>query len=227
MQACVSMLAPRLSPLSRGRGPFRAGGADAAGGGRRALSWIVLVYGALGALGALVAIVCGRDPLTTTAWLPIEGPLAACLSLALGVGAAVVTILATRTMVARIAWARQLHKDLRPVVHGADDTVILLTAFASGVGEELFFRGLLVPVAGVWISSAAFGLLHQVRGRARWAWAAWAGIMGLVFAMVFVLTGHLEGAIASHVIINTVNLRFLRDSVPLPKVRALGGLLGR
>jgi hypothetical protein len=187
----------------------------------------MLAYGALGGLGGLIAMACGRDPLVTTPWLPIEGPFAALVSVALGMTIAALTVAATRTMVARAAWARELHSDLRPVVHGADDTVILLTAIASGVGEELFFRGLLVPVVGAWVSSAAFGLLHQVRGRARWAWAAWAAIMGMVFAGLFELTGHLEGAIVAHVIINTVNLRFLRDSEPAPKVRSLGGLLGR
>ena len=214
------MLAAQLSPFARGR----AGTAPVG----RTVAWVALAYGTLGAFGAIAALALGNDPLTTEPWLPVDGAFAACLSLGLGLGVAVATIAATRAMVARFSWARQLHGDLRPVVQGADNTMILMTAIASGVGEEIFFRGLLVPWLGVWISSLAFGLLHQVRGRARWAWAAWAAIMGVLFALLFVLTGHLEGAILAHVVINTANLRFLRDHMgPAPKARALGGLLGR
>ncbi len=208
------------SASARNALPARSGG--------RALAWVMLAYGTLGAVGAFVALALGHDPWATTAWLPVEGAFAAGVSVGLGLAVAAVTVAATRSMVARAAWARELHADLRPVVHGADDAVIFLTAMASGVGEELFFRGMLVPLVGAWLSAAAFGLLHQVRGRARWAWAAWAAIMGMVFAAIFQLTGHLEGAIVAHVAINTANLRFLRDSEPSPKSRpALGGLLGR
>jgi membrane protease YdiL (CAAX protease family) len=201
-----------------------------AAGGRRASSWAILAYAMLGAFGAFGAIATGHDPFTTRAWLPFEGFFASSLSILLGFGVAALTIAATRTMVARAAWARELHGDLRSVVQGADDAAIVVSAIASGVAEELFFRGLLVPVVGVWVSSIAFGLVHQVRGRARWAWAVWAGIMGLVFAAVFELTGHLEGAIVAHVVINTANLRFLRDSrlgvvAVSGRPRRVGGLL--
>ena len=103
----------------------------------------------------------------------------------------------------------------------------MVMALASGVGEELFFRGCLTPLVGVFLSSAAFGVLHQVRGRARWAWAGWATVMGLAFATIYELTGHLVGPILAHVTINLVNLRYLRDHDPEAKPRTLGGLLAR
>jgi uncharacterized protein len=116
------------------------------------------------------------------------------------------------------------------MVHGVGDGPIVLMALASGVGEELFFRGWLTPLVGVTLSSVAFGLLHQVRGRARWAWAGWATLMGVTFATLYELTGHLAGPILAHVTINLVNLRYLRDNPPSDpgaKAKTLGGLLAR
>jgi hypothetical protein len=124
------------------------------------------------------------------------------------------TVLVSRMLTRRAKWARALHAALRPAVRDVDGGTIAVMALASGVGEELFFRGLLVPVVGVVVSSVAFGLLHQVRGPARWAWAAWAFAMGVLFALVFVITGSLVGAIVAHVAINGANLRFIRDVDP-------------
>ena len=138
-----------------------------------------------------------------------------------------ITIASSRALVRRAAWARSLHEALRPAVQGAGDGWLVAVAMASAVGEELLFRGLLVPVLGILASSALFGALHQVRGPARWGWIAWATVMGLLFGLLFAATGSLAGPLAAHVAINAANLRFLRDTDPAPRRRALGGLLRR
>jgi membrane protease YdiL (CAAX protease family) len=194
----------------------------------RAGGWVAFTYGVLGATAATIAAALGYDPLACPAWLGTSGVAAVVSSLVLGVGVAWVTVRATRTVAARAAWARALHADLRPVVHGQGDGALLLMAVASGLAEELIFRGLLTPLLGVALSSLAFGLMHQMRGRARWAWTLWATLMGFVFASLFCLTGSLVGPIAAHVIVNAVNLRYLRDIDPAaPSTSALGGLLSR
>jgi hypothetical protein len=200
---------------------------DASAVSNAGTAWVAFAYGVLGVTAASIAAALGRDGWACESWLGISGWTGAALSLALGLGVACVTIQATRTMVARATWARALHADLRPVVHGQANGALLLMAFASGVGEELLFRGLLTPLLGVVLSSMAFGLMHQVRGRARWAWAVWATLMGLVFASLFRLTGSLAGPIAAHVMVNAVNLRYLRDREPAPLPKSLGGLLAR
>ena len=124
--------------------------------------------------------------------------------------------------------ARSLHSSLRPTIRDADGTTLLILGIASAVGEELFFRGLLVPALGLVVSSLAFGLLHQVKGRARWVWAGWAAIMGVLFGALFLATGSLVGPIVAHAAINVTNLKFLRDTdFEPPKTRRLGGLLQR
>lgn len=189
----------------------------------------LLAYAVVVAVCIAVAVYFGRNPLETQAWIGVTGAASAMLSVGLGAIVAVATLVATRRMMTRAAWTRALHADLRPVVRNADDPTLFAIAVASGVGEEILFRGLLVPAVGVIVSSLLFGAVHQVRGRARWGWMLWAAAMGLVFAVVFQLTGSLLGPIVAHVAINAVNLRVLRDvePAPAPRRRPLGGLLGR
>jgi membrane protease YdiL (CAAX protease family) len=173
------------------------------------------VYAVALAVCAAIALFLGRNPLAMTPWLDADAAARILLSGALGALVGGLTIAATRLMMRRAAWARALHADLRPVVRRADDATLLTIAVASGVGEEVLFRGLLVPALGIVGSSLVFGVVHQVRGRARWGWMLWAAATGLLFAIVFALTGSLLGPIVGHVLINAVNLRVLRDVSPV------------
>ncbi|WP_394837796.1 CPBP family intramembrane metalloprotease [Pendulispora rubella] len=172
------------------------------------------VYLVLAAAGAGVSLALGQSPVTMPPWLPIGPETGIWASLAMGACLAGATIVATRFVVSRFTWARALHVELRPVVRRLRGSSIAAMALASGIAEEILFRGaFLQAVGGVFglvVSSVAFGALHQVRG-ARWVWAGWATIMGLLLGSVFALTGNLAGPIAAHVVINAVNLRFLRD----------------
>jgi membrane protease YdiL (CAAX protease family) len=194
---------------------------------RRRLFALIAAYGAVGAVAAGLSVSLGHDPLACDAWLGTRGTAATLVSLGLGVCLGATTIAASRIMVRRAAWARALHAALRPAVHGAGDGGLLAVAVTSAAGEELLFRGLLMPILGVIASSVLFGVLHQIRGRARWGWMAWAAVMGLFFGCVFAATGSLVGPIVAHAMVNGANLRFLRDNDPSPRQRPLGGLLRR
>src|SRR5205814_503750 len=101
----------------------------------------------------------------------------------------------SRFVVHRFEWARALHGALRPAFADQRDGALAIMAVASGIGEELFFRGLLAPLIGIVLSSLAFGVLHQVRGSGRWAWAVWATLLGGSLALIYALTGQLIGPI--------------------------------
>jgi membrane protease YdiL (CAAX protease family) len=190
--------------------------------------WAYLgAYLAVAALSAGLSLALARDPWACDGWLGARGWASFLLSLGLGVCLGAVTVAATRGIVQRSRWGRALHAALRPAVHGASDGALWALAIAGAAGEELLFRGLLVPTVGVIGSSVLFGALHQIRGSARWGWMAWATVMGLLFGMVFAATGSLAGPIIAHVAINHVNLRFLRDNDPDRRPRSLGGLLNR
>ncbi|HEY8079267.1 MAG TPA: CPBP family intramembrane glutamic endopeptidase [Labilithrix sp.] len=187
------------------------------------------VYGALGLVAIGAALARGRSPIgvgEAEAWLPLPPLAGHVTSLVFGAALAAATIGATRQFVRRWDWARALHANLRPAVRGAGGGAILLLGVASAASEELFFRGLLTTALGLVVSSLSFGLLHQVRGPARWVWAAWATVMGFLFGGLFLATGSLLGPIVAHAAINVANLRFLRDTdIEPPKRRRLGGLL--
>ena len=185
------------------------------------------LYVTLGLAAALATLALGRSPFVCDGWLGVHGTAALLLSLGLGVMLGASTTFATRAMVRRFGWARALHRGLQPSVHGAGDSTLAAVAVASAVAEELLFRGLLAPTVGVVASSIVFGALHQIRGSARWAWMAWATLMGLLFGTLFVATGSLAGPLVAHVAINHSNLRFLRDTTTAVKRTGLGGLLRR
>jgi membrane protease YdiL (CAAX protease family) len=191
----------------------------------RLTSWVLAAYGALGALGAFLAMAFGQSPFTRTPWLEVSGIEATLASLVLAVSGAALALIVTRILLRRTKWARALHDKLRPLVRFEDDGVLWLMAIASSVGEELFFRGFLSVTIGIWLSSIAFGVLHQVRGAGRFGWAGSAFAMGLFLSLLYALTGQLVGCIVAHAIVNVVNLQYLRDHDPDPKPRKLGGLL--
>ena len=186
-------------------------------------------YAVIGGLSSGIAFALGIDPIACDGWLHIPAAASVLLSLGLGVCIGAVTIGATRALVRRAEWARALHAALRPAVYGASDGMLLALAVASATGEELLFRGLLVPTIGVLASSLVFGALHQIRGPGRWGWIGWAALMGLLFGLLFMATGSLVGPLVAHAAINHGNLRFLRDNDPDPQPpsRSLGGLLKR
>jgi uncharacterized protein len=149
------------------------------------------------------------EPLLT--WGPLVGTT---LSAALGIAFAVLLIGVTRVAVTRFGWARQLHRELRPVARDLSLGGILVVAGLSSLGEELLFRGLLTPLLGLPLSALLFGFAHQIRGSSRWVWVGWATIVGLALGGIFVLTGSLVGPLLAHAIVNAVNLTYLRDHDP-------------
>jgi membrane protease YdiL (CAAX protease family) len=187
---------------------------------------LALAYAGCGVVAVAASAALGRDPLTCDAWLGTSGAPASLVSLGLGVLMVAATVAATHAMVRRFRWARDLGAALRPPAHYSGEAALVAVAVASAAGEELLFRGLLVPAVGVVAPSVVFGALHQVRGPGRWAWMLWAAVMGLAFGSIFAATGSLAGPLVAHAAINHANLRFLRGTRP-PAPRALGGLLRR
>jgi membrane protease YdiL (CAAX protease family) len=193
------------------------------------LKWqtVVVSYTLLGLLayGLAFAFGDGQPWVFARAWIALTEPARSIVSLGLGLVLAVLLVTSTRFAVHRWAFAQQLHSDLRPVARHLTAPSIVVVALLSSVGEELFFRGFLVPLLGILAQAVVFGLAHQVRGPSRWVWVGWATAVGVCFGAVFVVTGSLLGPIAAHAAVNGYNLMFLRDHDPSPKGRRLGGLL--
>jgi membrane protease YdiL (CAAX protease family) len=218
------MVAARQGRVSGGLEPQHEAGGVFAG---HPAGMVVVTSTLVGAVACGVSFTLGRNPFTCEGWMGARGPASWLLSLGLGLLVGTLTIAVTPIFVQRWHWASALHSALQPTVRGSGDGALFAVAVASAAGEELFFRGLLVPLAGVVASSVLFGALHQIRGYARWGWMVWACVMGLLFAAIFAATGSLAGPLVAHAAINHHNLRFLRDHNPSTRTRTLGGLLRR
>jgi len=143
-------------------------------------------------------------------WLSESYPVRLALSLALGFALALVVIAATPALVKRTTWARELHAELKEIIAPLSSTEITLLAVASGLSEELFFRGALQPVLGLLLTSVLFGALHVGPKKVFFAWTFWAFVMGLLLGSIFELTGVLWGPVLAHVGINQRNMTFIR-----------------
>jgi len=76
-----------------------------------------------------------------------------------------------------------------------------LLAAATAGGEELFFRGALLPVVGVLGQALLFGVFHPVPPRG-WAYPAFVALAGLVFGWLAVTSGSLAPSMVAHFVIN-------------------------
>jgi len=148
-------------------------------------------------------------------WLPdragsscagLGGPVCAGLSLLGGLtfGAAIVWL--TRWGTKHFSRLRALRDAFGDVLFGLTRIEVFLVAASSAVGEELLFRGGLLPILGIWWSTTVFALLHVPMGRGLALWPLFAFVVGLGLAGMTVGTGTLLGAVAAHFIVNYWNL---------------------
>lgn len=88
-------------------------------------------------------------------------------------------------------------------------------AFATSVGEEILFRGLLLDAIGLIPQAILFGLLHPA-GRKGWSYPIFVAVVGLALGGLVLGTGRLGPAIAAHLVVNGVGLlRTGRSARPL------------
>ena len=169
-------------------------------------SMVIGLYGAM-ALVALV-IAAGRgDPdlyrfASEPRWALLAGPIVGIL---VGLGAVGLTRVATR----HFAWVRYLHVSFHDLLGPLTGREIVILALGSAIGEELLFRGALLPWLGPWWQAVVFALLHVGPGRRFLPWTALALVAGVGFGWLAVWTTNLGAPIAAHFTINFLNLRFI------------------
>ncbi len=202
-------------------------------GGSRAIVAAMIRWGAAAYAILSLAVCIGswlwldRLPIAHPEPVLTLGPVTAHIySVLLGGALGACLVISSRLSVARFSWARRLHNEFRPVARQLSSTGIVALALMSGIGEELLFRGLLQPYVGLIAQAVIFGLLHQLPGRSRWVWVAWAAAVGLLLGAVFELTGSIIGPIVAHAMVNGLNLAYLKHHDLQATQTPLGGLLG-
>ena len=114
-----------------------------------------------------------------------------------------------------------LEHDVAPLFRHFHLPAITLIALSSGVGEEMFFRGVLQAELGLWLASAIFGLAHIWRQAAVWYGLYAAGI-GLLFGGLAMWSGSLWVPTIAHCVNNFVAVLYYvyhRQESPLIQER--------
>ncbi len=108
---------------------------------------------------------------------------------------------------------------LAPLFAPLGPRAAVLVGLSAGVGEELFFRGLLQPLLGLALASVIFGLAH-VAGRDMAGFGIWAMLMGAALGGLAIATGGLLAPIIAHGVYDALALTYIRrttlvaDGVP-------------
>jgi membrane protease YdiL (CAAX protease family) len=167
---------------------------------------VIGLYGAMALVALVIAAGRGDPDLyrfgAQPHWPLLAGPLA---GIAVGLSVVGLTRYATRNF----QWARDLHTSFHDLLGPLTRREIIILALASSIGEELLFRGALLPWLGPWLQAMVFALLHVGPGRRFLPWTASALVLGVGFGWLTVWTANLGAPIAAHFVINFLNLRFI------------------
>lgn len=176
-------------------------------------SLVIGLYGGMAIVALLIAAARGNPDLyrlgDAPAWFLLGGP-----AIGAGVGLGVVGL--TRLAARYFQWARDLNASFRDLLGPLTGREIVILALASSVGEELLFRGALLPWLGIWVQGGIFALLHVGPGKRFLPWTVSAFVLGVGFGALAQWTGNLGGPIAAHFMINFLNLRYI---VRIPRAR--------
>ncbi len=173
---------------------------SAAGRARRSTtthrSAIVALYALMGAIALVIAKIAGVPFLIHHNWLA---------ALLAGGLIGLVVVVLSRISVKHFDWAKRLDNEFHALLGNLSRWDIMILAFCSGIGEELLFRGALLPLCGLELQAVVFGLLHIGPNRHFLPWTLMAVSIGYGFGLMSLEWG-LVAPITAHVLINWLNL---------------------
>jgi len=137
------------------------------------------------------------------------------LGLGVAVGLAVVLLSGIATRVTK--WGDELARAMAETLGPISTPDAILLAVASGMAEEMFFRGALQPRVGLVVATVLFAAVHFVPRREFPPWTAFALVVGIVFGLMFEATGNLLAPIVAHAVINGINLPMLVNQYGKPE----------
>lgn len=138
-------------------------------------------------------------------------------------GITIVVHLLSRLAHARLPGLRHGARDIQRLLGNLTPAQIAAVALASGIGEEMLFRGWLMNETNLWISSLVFGLIHIPPNRQWLYWPFFAFLMGLVLGWLYVWSGSLLFPVLLHAGVNFLNLRLLLGREGAEKAQKLKG----
>ena len=164
-----------------------------------------LFYLFLSLLGLIISKIFHVSPWTTTPLIPkIPSYLVILSGLVLGLFIVILSHILDRFK----PFAR-LNTIIAHHLPGLRFSDIVILSIFSSFGEELLFRGVLLQLLGIHISSLIFGLLHYGGKRDFLLWGIMGWVMGYFLGGLFLATGSLLAPMLAHLTINFFNLNHL------------------
>ena len=100
---------------------------------------------------------------------------------------------------------------VKPLADELDLWSAFAVALCAGIGEELFFRGLLQSEFGILVASIAFSLLHFGPAASRYRFIAVLYVLiGIYFGVLYQRTNRLWEPITTHVVYDYFALLYMR-----------------
>jgi membrane protease YdiL (CAAX protease family) len=168
----------------------------------------VLIYGVMAMIGLTVMRFAHNSLATSFAWptdLAAGGRL-----LVIGVVGAGLLLIASYFFEDWFPSYRELKAQVTRLLGPSSVVTALTLSFITAVGEETLFRGALQPVAGIFVASLLFGILHMGRDGLLSAWSLWAFLAGLLLGWMYIATTSLWPCLIAHFLVNTVSILNLR-----------------
>lgn len=141
-------------------------------------------------------------------------------ALVAGLGVGLLAVAASELLTRYTALGEALADTLGESLAGISRADAVLLAVASGVGEEMFFRGAMQPAVGLFWASIAFGACHFLPRKELVLWSLYAVGVGLGLGALFEWTGQLIAPIVAHTVVNAINLprlaRRVEDDKEIP-----------
>ena len=131
------------------------------------------------------------------------------MDIVIGAAIAAPVIFLSTISLDRFRWAGEMEKIFSQILAPLKTSKIIILAAASGIGEEIFFRGGLQPILGIVITSILFGLIHFPFKKELIPWTMIAIAMGFVLGLLFTWTDSLIAPITTHFTINFCNILIL------------------
>jgi membrane protease YdiL (CAAX protease family) len=173
----------------------------------------VLFYGAMALVAVLWRVGLYQEPIWFAVGTGQVGEGAETpgwgVQLAAGLAVALAVIVLSYVLTEATGWGRRLAQAMAEPLRGLGVPDALLLAWASGLAEEMFFRGALQPRVGLVAASLLFGALHFAPRRELLPWTGFAVVMGFLLGWLFEWTGSLLAPFVAHSVINGVNLPLL------------------
>ena len=123
--------------------------------------------------------------------------------------AGAVVVLASNLATRNTDWGEELARAMGAALGPISTPNAILLAFASGMAEEMLFRGALQPRVGLVLASLLFGCVHFVPSRIFLPWTVFAVGVGGLLGVLFQWTGNLVAPVAAHILVNAINLPLL------------------